>query len=130
MNHKDKNTSILIADDDDVIRVLLKTLLEKSGYAVLEAVDGSEAVSEFREHREEIDLLVFDVRMPRKDGKQAYDEIKQIRPDIKILFISGHGSDVLAKYGVRKEDFPVISKPFMPADLLSRVKNCLESGGK
>jgi two-component system cell cycle sensor histidine kinase/response regulator CckA len=119
------DTSILVADDDDVIRGLVTTLIEKSGYSVFEAADGSEAVDKFREHRDEIDLLVFDVRMPGKDGKQAYDEIRQIRPDIKVLFISGYGSDVLEKYGVNREDFQVISKPFMPGDLISHIKTCL-----
>lgn len=121
-----KNTSILVADDDEVIRVLIRTLLEKSGFSVVEAVDGREAVDKFMEHPEKIGLLVFDVRMPEKDGKQAYDEIRQIRPDVKVLFISGYGNDVLRKYGVN-EDFQVLSKPFLPAELVSRIKTCLGS---
>jgi two-component system cell cycle sensor histidine kinase/response regulator CckA len=120
-----KEQSILVADDDDVIRILVTTLLEKAGYSVIKAVDGFEAVNKFMEHQEEIDLLVFDVRMPGKDGKQAYDEIRQIRPDIKVLFISGYGSDILKKHGIIKEEFEVLPKPFMPGDLISRIRTCL-----
>lgn len=120
--------TILVADDDDVIRVLVRTLLEKSGYSVVEAVDGNEAVSKFREHGKHIDLLLFDVRMPGKDGKQAYDEVRQIRPDVKVLFVSGYGGDILLEYGVNEKDFEVIPKPFMPADLLLRIKTCLDRG--
>lgn len=122
-----EDASILVADDDDVIRSLIRTLLEKAGYSVVEAVDGSEAVNKFRDHREEIDLLLLDVRMPVKDGKQAYEEIRQIRPDVKVLFISGYGSDVLEKYGVGGKDFEVVSKPFAPADLIFRIKHSLEN---
>ncbi len=114
-----------MADDDEVIRVLVRTLIEKAGYAVIEAADGLEAVSKFKEYPEEIDLLVFDVRMPGKDGKQAYDEIRQIRPDIKVLFISGYGNDVLRKHGISNEEFEILPKPFMPDDLIFRVKTCL-----
>ncbi len=120
-----RKPSILMADDDEVIRVLVRSLIEKAGYSVIEAADGLEAVCKFKEHLEDIDLLVFDVRMPGKDGKQAYDEIRQIRPDIKVLFISGYGNDVLGKYGISNEEFPVLSKPFMPGDLILRVKACL-----
>jgi DNA-binding response OmpR family regulator len=120
-----KELSILVADDDDVIRILVTTLIEKAGYSVINAVDGFEAVNKFMEHREEIGLLVFDVRMPGKDGKQAYDEIRQIRPDMKVLFISGYGSDVLKKHGISNEEFEVLPKPFTPGDLISRVKTCL-----
>lgn len=124
---KIEDMSILVADDDEVIRSLVRTLLERSGYSVVEATDGLDAIAKFEERREDINLLVFDVRMPGKDGKQAYDEIRRIRPDVKVLFISGYGKEVLDKYGVDSKDFQVLSKPFMPADLVSRVKTCLES---
>jgi CheY-like chemotaxis protein len=125
-----RKPSILMADDDEVIRVLVRSLIERAGYSVIEAADGLEAVNKFKERPEEIDLLVFDVRMPGKDGKQAYDEIRQIRPDIKVLFISGYGDDVLGKYGISSEEFPVLPKPFMPGDLIFRVKTCLANTPK
>lgn len=125
-----KGASILVADDDDVIRGLVRTLLERAGYSVVEAVDGSEAVNKFRDHRKDIDLLLLDVRMPGKDGKQAYDEIRQIQPDVKVLFISGYGSEVLEKYGVSSKDFEVLTKPFAPADLIFHIKNSLETNRK
>lgn len=129
-NEGEKIARILVADDDDVIRILVRTLLERAGHSVIEAVDGAEAVNKFSEFRERIDMLVLDVRMPGKDGRQAYDEIRHIRPDIKVLFISGYGKEVLAKYGVNDEEYQVMSKPFMPADLIAGVRECLETASR
>ena len=130
LSKDEKVARILVADDDDVIRGLVRTLLERAGYSVIEAVDGAEAVKKFSEFREGIDMLVLDVRMPGKDGRQAYDEIRHIRPDIKVLFISGYEKDVLAKYGVNDEAYHVMPKPFMPADLIAGIRECLETAGQ
>lgn len=117
--------TILIAEDDPGVRKLIKTILEVAGYNVITAVDGDDAVNKFMANRDIVRFLVFDVRMPGKNGKEAYFEIKKTRPDIKVLFISGYGSDIINKKMILKEGLKVISKPVLPAELLKHVREMM-----
>ena len=78
--------TILVAEDDDEVRRLTKNVLEEFGYTVVEATDGEDAISKFLKHKRKVDLVMLDVVMPRKNGKEVYQYVRKIRPDVKALF--------------------------------------------
>ncbi|NJD56618.1 MAG: response regulator [Nitrospirae bacterium] len=113
------NKTVLVADDDTNLRSFIKTVLERAGCRVIEACDGAEAVDKFALNSSQIDLLVLDVMMPQKNGKDAYDEIQKIKPGIKAIFISGYQNDVIC------EQANFISKPFTSQALLNHMNGLL-----
>jgi CheY-like chemotaxis protein len=118
--------TILLAEDDRDVRKLTKDVLEKFGYTVVEAQDGEEAVRAFIDNEERIRLLVFDIVMPRKNGAEAYEEIKKISPDIAVLFTSGYTDKVAIKAGALAERAYFFKKPISPRDLLRKVRELLD----
>ncbi len=118
--------TVLLAEDDQAVRKLTKMVLENFGYRVVEAVDGEDAVKKFNEQSASIDLLVFDVIMPKKNGKDAYLDIKQVRPDIKVLFTSGYTADVIHQRGILDPDMVFVMKPSSPTMLLGKVREVLD----
>lgn len=120
--------TILVAEDDTAVMGLLKGLLEKNGYNVITATNGEEAVRKFIDHRDSIRLILLDVIMPRKNGKEVYDEIIGMRSDIKAIFMSGYTNDIIDWKGALQEDINLISKPVRPGDLLLKLREVLEKG--
>lgn len=118
--------TVLLAEDEEPVRTTTGTVLRQFGYTVIEAVDGEDALRKFREHRDEIDLLLLDVIMPKKNGKEVYNEIKSIRPDIRVLFSSGYTSDIMHRKGILEEGLPFISKPYTPGALLVKIREVLK----
>ncbi len=118
--------TILLAEDSERVRKLEKTILEEFGYHVIEAADGNEAVRKFVENRELIQLLLFDVVMPGKNGKEAYDAIKREREGIKVIFMSGYTADIITKKGVLEGALNFLSKPCPPGELLKKVREVLD----
>ncbi|MCD6352826.1 MAG: response regulator [Proteobacteria bacterium] len=118
---------ILIAEDDEALRTLSTEVLEQAGYTVIEAKDGEDAVSKFIEHKEVIQLLLLDVIMPKKNGKEAYEKILTINPDIKALFLSGYTSDIINEKGIIEEGINFIAKPVTPEALLLKVREVLDT---
>ncbi len=96
------------------------------GYRVVQAADGEEAVERFKQHRGEIRLLLFDVIMPRLNGKKAYDRIVSEYPAVKALFMSGYTADMINHQGVLEKDVNFLSKPVIPSELLEKVRNVLD----
>jgi len=115
---------ILFAEDEEDVRIFMRQVLEKFGYDVIEAIDGSDAVNKFTVNND-IDLLIFDIIMPKMSGKEAYDRIIKIRPDVKVLFISGYPADFTIKYGGAEKKLDYISKPIQPATLLRKIEEAL-----
>lgn len=122
--------TILLAEDDRFVRMLTKHILTKYGYLVVEAVDGEDALEKFRENFETVQLLLLDVIMPKKNGKQVYEDARKIKPDIKVVFMSGHPYEVINKQGIVDEDIPLISKPLTPGELLVSVREVLDGSGR
>ena len=118
--------TILVAEDDEMLRGLCRSILKEFGYNVIEARDGVDAVEVFRQNRDRIDMLLLDVIMPRKNGKAAYDEIRTIKADVKVLFISGYSADMISKEGILERGLHFISKPLSPTDLLQKVREVLD----
>jgi two-component system cell cycle sensor histidine kinase/response regulator CckA len=118
--------TILVAEDDAEVRRLTKNVLEEFGYTVVEAVDGEDAISKFLKHKRKVDLVMLDVVMPRKNGKEVYLYVRKIRPDVKALFTSGYTADVIHEKGVLDEGLNFISKPVAPTELLRKIRNVLD----
>ena len=119
--------TVLLAEDNAELRIGTKQILEASGYKVIEAVDGEDAIGKFKENIDSIGLLLFDVVMPEKSGKKAYDEIRKVSPDIKVLFMSGYSEGSILKNEVLKEGLNFISKPVAPNVLLKKIIEVLNN---
>jgi two-component system, cell cycle sensor histidine kinase and response regulator CckA len=89
-------------------------------------VDGDDAVRQFMRHRDEIGFLLLDMVMPGKNGSEAYEEIRKVKPDVKALFAGGHNGDVIHNKRISDEEIDYISKPLTPNELLKRVREALD----
>jgi CheY-like chemotaxis protein len=120
-------TQILVIDDDDLIRGLLRSVLEKAGYQVLEAPDGNVGIEIFRE--QSADLIITDILMPEKEGLETIMEIKRESPDVKIIAISGGakcGPFTYLKLAERFGAERVFSKPLEMRQLLQAIRELLD----
>jgi two-component system, cell cycle sensor histidine kinase and response regulator CckA len=120
--------TILVAEDDEQVRDITRSTLEASGYRVIVACDGDEAVDLFRANQGTIDLLLFDVIMPRKNGREALEEIRTLDSDVKACFISGYSDDILRDRGGTDPLIPVLNKPMEPGRLTTAIRSLLEGG--
>jgi PAS domain S-box-containing protein len=120
------NETILVAEDDTALRELFSTILQVYGYNVILAKDGQEAIQKFMDNKDNIKLVMLDVIMPRKSGKEVYDEISKLRPDIKTIFSSGYTADRIDKDSMLKEGLNFIMKPASPRDLLKKIREVLD----
>jgi len=118
---------VLVAEDDYSVRTLTKNLLQENGYTVIEAVNGEEAIHKFMDHAGEIQLLLLDVIMPKKNGWEAYDTIRRVRPDISVIFMSGYTADVFLQRAIPEEEMNVLAKPIPPGDLLQAIRLKLDN---
>jgi PAS domain S-box-containing protein len=122
--------TILVAEDDASVRNLTKSVLQGFGYTVIEASDGEEAIHKFMQCKEAIQLLILDVIMPKKNGREAYDEIRKINPAIKTLFTSGYTAEIIHRKGILENGANFLSKPASPRELLNKIKEILDSEAK
>ncbi|MBZ0154828.1 MAG: response regulator [Alphaproteobacteria bacterium] len=118
--------TILIAEDDAGVRLVLKEFLEEYGYRVIEAADGEEAVRLFEENRERVHLALIDVIMPKKNGREVFEEMRAAVPDVRVLFMSGYTADIISRNGVIESGFSFISKPVEPDKLLATIRTVLD----
>jgi len=118
--------TILLAEDDTLLRNLARTTLTRFGYTVIEAADGEEAVRKFKENQADIELLLFDIIMPKMDGQEAYEAINRLRPGIKTIFMSGYAPDTIHEKTALGDSTPLLSKPLSPHELLQKVRDTLD----
>lgn len=118
--------TILVAEDSDEVRYFIREALYEYGYKTIEAVDGADAVEKFRENPG-IVLVILDSVMPRKNGREAFREIHDLDPHIKVLFISGHTRDIVLDKGIGEGTFDFIAKPLSTERLLRKVRQILDS---
>lgn len=118
--------TILLAEDDASVRNLTVTVLSTFGYKVIQAVDGLDAIDKFREHQNEIKLILMDMIMPKMNGKDAYDQISKIRPGVKVLYSSGYTADFIQNRGVSEDDIELLMKPVQPLELLRKIREMLD----
>jgi two-component system cell cycle sensor histidine kinase/response regulator CckA len=117
------NETVLLAEDDDLVRHLSVAALASVGYRMIEAAHGAEALRESEEHPGPIHLLITDVSMPEIGGIEVAKRFRELRPEAAVLFISGHAGGVLAELG---PDVHVLAKPFSTDELLARVREVLD----
>lgn len=117
--------TILLAEDEETVRFLLRRTLQDEGYTILEARSGSEALSLAAHHQGQIDMLLTDVIMPQMSGRELAELLKTQRPQLKVLFISGYTNDAMVRHGVQAAEINLLFKPFSPGQLVSRVREVL-----
>lgn len=115
--------TVLLVDDQIELVRLLETVLTESGYTVIPAFDGQQAVDKFKENSNAIDIILMDIIMPRKDGVKAYHEISSLKPDVKVIFMTGFPSDILGEVNNRLE---LVVKPFMPFEIVRKIREKLD----
>ena len=118
--------TVLVVDDDEGVRDLLDATLCRAGLTVLLASDGREAVDLFRRHADEIRAVVLDRTMPDIGGEDAFDEIRRIRPDARIMLISGYSEERAAWHFIDKGLDGFMHKPFEPATLLRKIRRMID----
>jgi CheY-like chemotaxis protein len=117
--------TILLAEDDEIVRRLTETILKQNGYRLMVANNGDEALR-LLEEKQELSLLLTDVIMPGMNGKELYHKILQKYTGLKVLFMSGYPDDVIAEHGVLDHDLEFIQKPFTQNQLLTRIREVLD----
>lgn len=117
---------VLIAEDDPGIRSILQSALDRAGYKPMIAVNGAEALEAFRKDPGAIDIILFDLIMPVMSGLDAYEKIKEIRPDVPALFMSGYSADILRRKGIAEGTLQIISKPVSPSEVLRSLRQRLD----
>jgi PAS domain S-box-containing protein len=120
--------TVLVVEDEDSVRRLIETVLESEGFSVLEAGGGDAALSLSRRYSESIQLLITDVIMPDMTGKEVADRLLAMRPDLKVIYISGYSGDVLTRRGALDPDVAYLPKPFTPGALAAKVREVLDTG--
>jgi len=118
--------TILVVEDAEPLRALTKEFLTASGYTVLEAANGDEAIHIAQSHFGTIDLLLTDVVMPRMGGKPLVEQMGQIRPHTRVLYMSGYPNDGIAQAGILANGVALLEKPFTREILSKRVRQVLD----
>lgn len=116
---------ILLIEDDENVRNYIKTVLEEVNYRVIEAKNGQEGIDKFIENIEIIQLILLDLIMPTKNGKEIMEEIQKINSRIKHIFMSGYTSDIIFERGIIDKEIEYLAKPISPINLLQKVKEVL-----
>jgi len=119
--------TILLVEDEDVVRGLAQKILEQSGYKVLAASRGDEAIRLGAESSEAIHLLLTDVVMPETSGKEVADRLRELLPGLRVVFMSGYTDEAIVHHGVLDSNVEFIEKPFTPNALARKVREALDS---
>ncbi len=120
--------TILLVEDEEQVRTLSLNILQRAGYTTLHASDGKTALEQFRSYPGSVHLLLTDLVLPDTNGKLLYEQLSQISPFLKVLYMSGYTANVISHHGVLDEEINFIQKPFSANLLSTRVKEVLEKG--
>lgn len=120
-----KNSTILVADDEESVRTITKMMLEEFGFRVIMAQDGRDAVEKFKKHQKEINAVILDLIMPHLAGDEVYREMRRISPDVKVILSSGYSErDVISKFAGKKI-MGFLQKPFKADELIAKIKSTI-----
>lgn len=119
--------TILVVEDHEGLRQLAQETLSHLGYRVLLACDGDEAIREFSAHRDEIDLALLDVILPKLSGPDIYAHISALKPGLPVVFATGYGAELASLQKALERGLPVIHKPYTPRDLGRRIRESLDA---
>jgi two-component system, cell cycle sensor histidine kinase and response regulator CckA len=118
--------TILLAEDEEMLRKLAREVLERQGYQVLEASNGGSALMTCETYQGPIHLLISDIIMPEMGGSELASRIGQLRPELKVLYISGYTDDTIAHHGILNLEIAFLQKPFTPHELARKVREVLD----
>ena len=119
--------TILLVEDDELVRKVAVAILRRSGFSVLEASDGGQALAISRKHPGEIHLLLTDVIMPKAGGHELAAELANQRPDIKVVYMSGYSNDEALRRAVVEQGAPFVQKPFTLDSLVAKIRDVLDT---
>jgi CheY-like chemotaxis protein len=119
--------TILLVEDDDLVRKLACEVLETSGYRVLEAATGEAAILICEQRKEVIHLLLTDVVMPQMSGREVSNRLLSLHPEMRIVYMSGYAENAIVHHGVLDEGTWFIQKPFSPHALALKVREVLDA---
>jgi CheY-like chemotaxis protein len=120
-----RSGTILVTEDEALVRQIVVRVLQEAGYRVLEASNGQQAVEIFTKHQMQIDLVILDAVMPGLGGKETYERIIQLQPKAKVLFSSGYSADALPEPFLQAHGITLLPKPYSPSTLLNAVERAL-----
>ena len=118
--------NVLLVEDEDGVRALIRQVLHKHGYTVLEARHGGEALLQCERHHGVIDLLLTDVVLEQMGGPELAKRLSVIRPDMKVLYISGYTDDAILHHGILSPGTAFLQKPFTTEALARKIRQVLE----
>ena len=119
--------TVLIADDEPVVRMVLEDMLLKLGYHVLSAIDGLQALDVFRQYQDVIDVLVFDMSMPNMDGEELFLQVRQLSPQTRTIMITGY-NEIVSLDHLRSQGLSgFIAKPFGVDEIKSEIGRVLQA---
>ncbi len=125
--HSSEGETILVVEDEQLLLDLVKGLLESKGYTVLSAIDGVEAIDIYSKNKDDIDLVLTDLGLPKIDGWEAFQRMKEINPDVKVVFASGYIDSTLRSNLLRAGAKDLVQKPYLPDEILNRVRELVGS---
>jgi two-component system, cell cycle sensor histidine kinase and response regulator CckA len=120
--------TVLVVEDDDMVRRLVRETLEREGYKMLDAAEAEEARRIVSSHRGAIQLLITDVVLPKTGGRELAEEFSRAQPQAKVLFMSGYTDGAIVNNGILEKEVAFLQKPFSPATLAQKVREVLEAG--
>jgi PAS domain S-box-containing protein len=122
--------TILLAEDDDEVRNLGMSLLEECGHTVITAENGADAVEKFSAQADSISLVILDVVMPKMNGRQAFESIREMSAAVRVLFMSGYTSEIVCAKGGIGNGMDFMEKPIIPKNFLQKVREILDRSGE
>lgn len=121
-----RKPTILVVEDQALIRVLTRRVLVKAGYHVMDVAKGGDALATCEQYQGTIDLLLTDVVMPDLSGPDLVNLLHQTRPTLKVLYMSGYSSHILQRFDAKNTSIPLIQKPFRPEELTNQIAELLD----
>jgi CheY-like chemotaxis protein/two-component sensor histidine kinase len=119
--------TVLVTEDEEQVRQMIRMILEMNGYHVLETGGGEEALAIYKEHEGQIDLVMTDVVMPQMSGRELAQSLEVLHPGIKVLYMSGYTDDAIVRHGLLDHEIAFLQKPFTPDALMRKVREVLDA---
>src|SRR5262249_11978691 len=117
--------TLLLVEDEDPVRAITRQILSSQGYTVLEARSGEDALQCSEEYAGPIHLLLTDVILPKMSGRELAERLQPVRPEMKILYMTGYTDDAVLRHGIETASVALISKPFGARELAAKVREVL-----